>query len=85
MKIIFSAHAKMRFEQRAKMNIKAGYSFVRQAEYPTNDTQNAYINKYRIKNEKLDPSVSIIVYHHWMFVVRIEKNRIFVITVLVVH
>lgn len=84
MKIVFSTHAKQRFEQRARLNIGAGYNYVKRAsKTEINPIHQEYINKY--KEKQTDPTLTVIAYKHLMFVARIKENEIFVVTVLVAH
>lgn len=84
MTIVFSKHAKQRFKQRAKLNIGAGYKFVKNAMNKEIDPLHYnYVKKY--KESQIDPSLNVIAYKHLMFVVRITEEKIFVITVLVIH
>ena len=84
MTIIFSRHAKQRFEQRARLNIGAGYKFVNYAMNKEIDPLHYnYVKKY--KESQTDPTLNVIAYKHLMFVVRITEKEIFVVTVMVIH
>lgn len=83
MTITFTHHAAIRLQQRARMNVGSGKSFVKKA--LINPIVDDEIMKYQLKNN--DETTTIVCYKHLMFVIRKDedKEKIYVITVMVKH
>lgn len=82
MSIIFTQHAKQRFTQRVKLPIGAGYKFARRA-LDSAKALTPYAKKYAEKES--NAGLTVKTYKHLIFVMRIDGNTIYIVTVMLIH